>query len=52
MAEYKPKYDDQLAGNAKANRPQPSSDPKPHGDKLQDAVDAAAKRPEKKGSSD
>ena len=49
MAEYKPKHDDQLAGDAKANMPHPSKDSKPHGDKLKDAVDEAAKKQDKKG---
>jgi hypothetical protein len=48
MAEYKPKHDDQLAGDAKANMPHPNKEPKPHGDKLQDAVDEAAKKPREK----
>ena len=45
MAEYKPKHDDQLAADAKANMPQPSKPAKSHGDKLEDAVDEAAKKP-------
>jgi hypothetical protein len=48
MAEYKPKHDDQLAGDAKSNMPHPSRETKPHGDKLQDAVDEAASKPGKK----
>jgi hypothetical protein len=48
MAEHKPKQDDQLIGDAKANKPglerQPS---KPHGEKLKDAVDEAANRKER-----
>jgi hypothetical protein len=48
MAEYNPKKDDQLVGDAKANKPGPGrSQTKPHGDKLKDAVDEAANRPRK-----
>jgi len=48
MAEHKPKQDDQLAGDAKANKPGLRRLPgKPHGDKLEDAVEEAAKRSRK-----
>jgi hypothetical protein len=48
MAEHKPKQDDQLAGDAKANKPGLSRPPgKPHGDKLEDAVKEAGKRSRK-----
>jgi hypothetical protein len=47
MAEYKPKKDDQLVGDAKANKPGLSRPTKPHGDKLKDAVEAAANRTRK-----
>ncbi len=45
MAEHKPRKDDQLIADAKANMPHPSRESKPHGDKLQDAVDEAARKP-------
>ncbi|HWM45877.1 MAG TPA: hypothetical protein VNR11_03070 [Xanthobacteraceae bacterium] len=48
MAEYKPKKDEQLIADAKANMPHPSKESKAHGDKLQDAVDEAAKKPRQK----
>jgi hypothetical protein len=48
MAEHKPKQDDQLAGDAKANKPGLSRPPgKPHGDKLKEAVEEAGKRSRK-----
>ena len=47
MAEYKPKKDDQLVGDAKANKPGLSRPTKPHGDKLKDAVEEAANRTRK-----
>jgi hypothetical protein len=48
MAEHKPKQDDQLIGDAKANKPGLGKPPtKPHGDKLKDAVDEAATRTRK-----
>jgi hypothetical protein len=44
-AEHKPKQDDQLVGDAKANNPGLGrSQTKPHCDKLKDAVDEAANR--------
>lgn len=48
MAEYKPKHDDQLARDGKSSTPQPSKETKAHGDKLQDAVDEAARKPQQK----
>jgi hypothetical protein len=48
MAEFKPKQDDQRAGDAKSTVPQPSKESKAHGDKLQDAVDEAARKPREK----
>jgi hypothetical protein len=48
MAEHKPKQDDQLAADAKANMPHPSKPAKDQGDKLQDAVDEAARKPRDK----
>jgi hypothetical protein len=48
MAEYKPKQDDAMARDAKSNMPHPSKESKAHGDKLQDAVDEAAKKPREK----
>jgi hypothetical protein len=48
MAEYKPKHDDQLAGDAKANMPHPSKPAKAHGDKLKEATEEAAKKPAEK----
>ncbi|MBV9238773.1 MAG: hypothetical protein JOZ94_23275 [Xanthobacteraceae bacterium] len=48
MAEHKPKQDDQLIGDAKANKPGLDPRPsKPHGEKLKEAVDEAAKRKER-----
>jgi hypothetical protein len=48
MAEYKPRHDDQFAGDAKANKPGLTRDPaKLQGDKLRDAVEEAANRKEK-----
>jgi hypothetical protein len=48
MAEHKPKQDDQLIGDARANKPGLDPRPsKPHGEKLKDAVDEAAKRNER-----
>ena len=48
MAEYKPKQDDQLAADAKANMPHPSKPAKVEGDKLRDAADKAARKPRDK----
>jgi hypothetical protein len=43
MSEFKPKKDDQRAGDiAQAARRAAGDSPKPHGDKLQHAVDEAA----------
>ena len=48
MAEHKAKQDDQLIGDAKANKPGLERPPsKPHGEKLKDAVDEAANRKER-----
>ena len=44
MAEHKPKHDDQMVADAKSNMPHPSKDPRPHGDKLQHALDEASKK--------
>jgi hypothetical protein len=45
MAEHKPKQDDQLIGDAKANKPGLDRPPgKLHGEKLKDAVEEAANR--------
>ncbi|MBV8746977.1 MAG: hypothetical protein JO134_18225 [Xanthobacteraceae bacterium] len=45
MAEHKPKQDDQLIGDAKANKPGLERPPsKPHGEKLKDAVEEAGNR--------
>ena len=48
MAEFKPKQDDQLAGDTKSNMPHPTKPAKAHGDKLEDAVEEAAKKPRDK----
>lgn len=41
MSEYKPKQDDRMASGGKPKKsPQPSRETKPHGDKLQVALDA------------
>ncbi len=45
MSELKPKHDDELAadrikGGVKADAPHPSTETKPHGDKLQDVFDS------------
>jgi hypothetical protein len=40
MAELKPRHDDQMAGGAPSKKPQPSPETKPHGDKLQGAMDS------------
>lgn len=45
MAERKPKYDEQLVGDAKANMPHPSRETKAHGDKLEKAVEESTKKP-------
>jgi hypothetical protein len=47
MAEHKPKRDDQMVADAKANMPHPSKESKLHGDKLEHAVDEAKKKPGK-----
>ena len=40
MSELKPKRDDRMAAGAPKKNPQPSKETKPHGDKLQIALDA------------
>jgi len=40
MAEHKPKRDKRVAGDAPHKAPRPSRETKPHGDKLQTALDA------------
>jgi hypothetical protein len=42
MSELKPKRDGQIAAGARKKNPQPSEETKPHGDKLQIALDAIA----------
>ncbi len=48
MSELKPKHDDQMASGAPKKTPQPSTETKPHGDKLQSAFDAAKDDPKQK----
>ena len=45
MSEFKPKKDDQQAGEGVGNKVKTGDSPKPHGDKLQHAVDEASKKP-------
>jgi hypothetical protein len=47
MSEFKPKKDDNRAGQDASKRKE-SDSPKPHGDKLQHAVDEAAEKTSKK----
>jgi hypothetical protein len=48
MSEFKPKKDDsRAADNDRSGRGKNADSPKPHGDKLQHAVDEAAERPQK-----
>ncbi len=42
MSELKPKRDNRMAAGAPKKTAQPSEEPKPHGDKLQIALDAIA----------
>jgi hypothetical protein len=42
MSEFKPKQDDARAGDTSAKTGKVGDSPKPHGDKLQHAVDEAA----------
>ena len=48
MSEIKPKKDDLHAGDAARNKGKTGDSPKPHGDKLQHAVDEAAEPPKRK----
>jgi hypothetical protein len=49
MSEFKPKKDDsRAADNERSGRSKNADSPKPHGDKLQHAVDEAAKPAQKK----
>ena len=50
MAELKPKHDDALAGQAKnaGNIAQPSTETKPHGDKLKNAFESSGKPADQK----
>ena len=48
MSEFKPKKDDQRAGAEVGNKVKTGDSPKPHGDKLQHAVDEASEPPRKK----
>jgi len=49
MSEFKPKQDDNRASNdRKAGKSRVGDSPKPHGDKLQHAVDEAAEPAQKK----
>jgi hypothetical protein len=49
MSEFKPKKDDSGAGNEdRPGRSKSGDSPKPHGDKLQHAVDEAAEPTQKK----
>jgi hypothetical protein len=50
MAELKPKHDDALAGQPKnaGTVPQPSTETKPHGDKLKNAFENASKPAQQK----
>ena len=49
MSEFKPKKDDSRAGDdAGSGKTKVGDSSKPHGDKLQHAVDEAAKRVQKK----
>ena len=49
MSEFKPKKDDSRAGDDdRSSRSKVGDSPKPHGDKLQHAVDEAAKPTQKK----
>ncbi len=47
MAELKPKHDDQMASSAPKKEPKLSPETKPHGDKLQGAVDELLNDPAK-----
>ena len=48
MSEFKPKKDDSRAAeNERSGRSKNADSPKPHGDKLQHAVDEAAERAHK-----
>jgi hypothetical protein len=42
MSEFKPKQDDSRAGQDSAGKAKTGDSPKPHGDKLQHAVDEAS----------
>lgn len=53
MSELKPKRDneraaDQIKGGVKANMPHPSTETKPHGDKLRDVFEDEPKKPKHK----
>jgi len=48
MSEIKPKKDDYQAGGSQPAKQKDGDSPKPHGDKLQHAVDEAAQPAKKK----
>ena len=48
MSELKPKRDNQMAAGTPTKAPQLSKDTKPHGDKLQAALDAISEALEEK----
>jgi hypothetical protein len=48
MSEFKPKKDDYRAGDDPSGKGKEGDSPKPHGDKLQHAVDEAAEPAKKK----
>jgi hypothetical protein len=49
MSEFKPKKDDNRASEDSGKKERSGDSPKPHGDKLQHAVDEAAEPVQKKG---